>query len=164
MSKIVTIEDVINDVENPTFNIEVEVKERFDPRNRRQRTRISAQEWDEYHRAPRIYVWPKDESILDNLFFGRHNRPYKMYRELILPTVFEELGWDPDTKVRWSQKAGCSCPCSPGFVVTLPTIKDTYDYHEVFARNKNLPPRPASLKNDYAGYDIHVTISQGGEE
>ena len=30
---------------------------------------------------------------------------------------FDQLGIAPDTKVRWSQYAGCSCPCSPGFIV-----------------------------------------------
>ena len=161
MSDNMTIEEVIEDVENPQFNIEVEVSERFRPQDRRSRTRILAQEWHEYSRPPRIYIYPKGESILDNFFVGRHNRPYKMYRERILPTVFEKLNWDPKTKVRWSQYAGCSCPCSPGFVVTQPTLKDPWDWDEQRARDAALPPRPMhmGLKNDYEPYDILVTVS-----
>ena len=161
MSDNMTIEDVIADVENPQFNIEVEVSTRFDPRDSRSRTPILAKEWDEYYRPPRIYIFPKGESILDNLFVGRHNRPYKMYREKILPTVFEELRWDAKTKVRWSQYAGCTCPCSPGFVVTKPTLKDPHDLDEWLARENHGPPRPMhmGLENDYEPYDVHVTIS-----
>ena len=161
-----TIEDVINDVENPQFNIEVEVCTRFNPNKRRSRTPILAQDWKEYHRSPRIYVFPKGESILQNFFMGRHNRPYKMYREKILPTVFEDLKWDPKIKVRWSQYAGCTCPCSPGFVVTQPTIKDPWDWDEMRARDAALPPRPMhmGLENDYEPYDVHVTISHKGGE
>ena len=161
MSETITIEEVINEIENPTFDIEVEVIERRDPRTIQSRTRISMQEWDDYYQTPRIYIYPKGESILENFFFGRHNRPYKMYRKHILPTVFEQLGWPADTKVRWSTKAGCRmCPCSPGFIVTLPTIKDRYDYHETMNRHKHYPPRPSCLKNEHAGYDIRVTIAQ----
>lgn len=164
MNEMVTIDDVIEDVtnaiDNPAFDIEVSVHERRDPRDLRGRTRISAQEWEDYHAPPRIYIYPKDESILDNFFFGRRNRPYQMYRKHILPTVFDELGWPADTKVRWSTKAGCRmCPCSPGFIVTLPTIKDRYDYNEWANRHLHYPPRPSCLESEFSGYDIHVTIS-----
>ena len=151
--------EVIQDLENPQFNIEVEISERSSPYN--SRGRVSASDWNDYYKSPRIYVHPKGETILENLFIGRHNRPYKMYRELILPTVLEELGWDTDTKLRWSQKAGCTmCPCSPGFIVTLPKLKDSWDLDERFERDRKLPTRPASLKNDYEPYDVFVTISR----
>ncbi len=53
------------------------------------------------------------------LFSGwRRNNPFKDYREQVLPKAFPMLGLPADTKVRWSQKAGCSCGCSPGFVIT----------------------------------------------
>ena len=160
MSDKVTIEEVVDYIENPQFNIKVEVGERFNPRS--SRSRVYAREMNEYSRPPRIYIFPEGESILDNLLVGRHNRPYKMYRERILPTVFEELNWDPNTKVRWSQYAGCTCPCSPGFVVTQPTLKDPWDLEEVITRREALPPRPMhmGLKNDYEPYDVLVTISQ----
>ena len=64
----------------------------------------------------RIYVHPQGESLLANLS-NRNTRPHTVYRKEVLPKLFTQLGWNPDTKVKWSQYAGCSCPCSPGFVV-----------------------------------------------
>lgn len=65
---------------------------------------------------PRIYIFPRDESIAEQ-FFNRKERPYKIWRKEVLPQVWEQLGID-SAKVRWSQYAGCSCPCSPGFIIT----------------------------------------------
>lgn len=62
-----------------------------------------------------------NETIVENLF-NRHYRPKKALREL-LPEVFAKAGVHPDAihacvrQSRWSQKAGCSCGCSPGFIV-----------------------------------------------
>jgi len=64
----------------------------------------------------RIYIFPTNESITDNLM-NRHTRPSKLYRKEVLPKLFEQLQWDKNTTVKWSQYAGCSCPCSPGFIV-----------------------------------------------
>lgn len=61
----------------------------------------------------RIFFFHNNESILDNLI-NRHDRPQKAYRQL-LPQIMEQNGFNG--KVRWSQRAGCSCPCSPGFIV-----------------------------------------------
>jgi hypothetical protein len=71
----------------------------------------------EFDSKSRIYFWPTGESILDNLT-NRRSRPYELYRELI-PQVFDQLGlqFTPALKARWSQRAGCSCPCSPGFIL-----------------------------------------------
>jgi hypothetical protein len=65
---------------------------------------------------PRVFVYPEGETILENLF-ARRQRPYSVYRREILPEVWDQLGVS-NAKVRWSQYAGCTCPCSPGFVVT----------------------------------------------
>lgn len=48
----------------------------------------------------------------------RWNNPHRDYREHVLPKAFEMLGLPADTKAKWSQKAGCSCGCSPGFILT----------------------------------------------
>lgn len=66
---------------------------------------------------PRIYIWVKGETLLENLH-NRHSRPVKFYKTQVLPKLFEELNVNPKTvNARWSQKAGCSCGCSPGFIV-----------------------------------------------
>ena len=68
----------------------------------------------EFNAAPRLYVDVEDETILDNLA-NRKRRPYNIYKTAIwssqLGQVFD-LG-----KLQWSQYAGCSCPCSPGFIL-----------------------------------------------
>lgn len=70
----------------------------------------------EYRAYARIYVHPAGETILENLV-ERRNRPTALYREL-MPEILRRAGLPADTKVTWSQHAGCSmCPCSPGFIV-----------------------------------------------
>lgn len=76
-----------------------------------------------YHSKPRLYINPKGESVLCNLFYGRHNRPVKLYREIVIPEIIQALAQkylldSTNIKFRWSQYAGCSCPCSPGFIVS----------------------------------------------
>jgi len=44
----------------------------------------------------------------------------KMQRE-IAQTTLCALGFE-DVKASWSQKAGCSCGCSPGFVLRGPGV------------------------------------------
>lgn len=64
-----------------------------------------------YDSKTRIYISVQGETVLDQLE-GRRNRPVKLLREILLTAR-------PDLKgrIRWSQYAGCSCPCSPGFIV-----------------------------------------------
>ena len=78
---------------------------------------------------PRVFVWGADESVLENMANRRH-RPYSVWRKEILPEVWERLGLT-NVKVRWSQYAGCTCPCSPGFIVT----------------------------SGYGGQDLHVSVT-----
>jgi len=87
------------------------------------RKRVHA-DWKDYSKRARIYVWPQGESIMDNLM-NRRQRPYTTYKKEVIPAVLEKMGLPSNTKVRWSQYAGCSCPCSPGFVV------DGYIGHDV---------------------------------
>lgn len=80
-----------------------------------------------YHR-PRIYIGPDGETVMENLVKGRHTRPYTLYKKEVLPLLFRKLGLDASSiKAGWSQKAGCSCPCSPGFIVKTGDIP--FDIH-----------------------------------
>lgn len=91
-------------------NVEITITERKLSRDIR---------YSEYSAAPRMYVHVENESILDNLA-NRKRRPYNVYKTLIhgslLGQIFD-LG-----KLTWSQYAGCSCPCSPGFILPHQTI------------------------------------------
>ena len=66
-------------------------------------------------RKPRVYFWPKGETILEN-FGNRRDRPINEYRKL-LPEVMRIAGLGEKMRCNWSQKAGCSCGCSPGFIM-----------------------------------------------
>lgn len=62
----------------------------------------------------RLFVFIKDETLAENLI-NRKNRPTKLYREIAEEALIE-AGID-FYQLNWSQRAGCSCPCSPGFIV-----------------------------------------------
>jgi hypothetical protein len=64
----------------------------------------------EFNSKSRIYVWERGETIMQNLL-NRRNRPTKLYRELLKDEQFMD-------GARWSQTAGCSCGCSPGFIAS----------------------------------------------
>jgi hypothetical protein len=70
---------------------------------------------DKQEAYTRIYFFHEKETILEGFFYGRDNRPQKEYRKL-LPEVFKRMDKEP-MEVKWSQNAGCSCGCSPGFIV-----------------------------------------------
>lgn len=77
---------------------------------------------------PRVYVSPKGETVMENLFYGRRNRPVKIYRAAAQETI--ALMYGPNAKAHWSQHAGCStCPCSPGFIISGATSHEHQDAH-----------------------------------
>jgi hypothetical protein len=69
---------------------------------------------DNHNGKSRLYIFHDGETIIENLF-ERHRRPVDVYKE-VLPEIFTRLKMDP-RKARWSQKAGCACGCSPGFIL-----------------------------------------------
>lgn len=77
---------------------------------------VRANTYKEFHKATRVYIHPQGETLMDNLM-NRRTRPYNEYRKQVMPAVIQALGLPAGTKVKWSQYAGCSCPCSPGFIV-----------------------------------------------
>jgi hypothetical protein len=78
------------------------------------------------HSRRRVFVSLKGETVLENFFGGRFNNPVDWLRPVVKAYL---LGRGIPVKgMVWSQKAGCSCPCSPGFVVAQagPNIHLTY--------------------------------------
>ena len=71
--------------------------------------------WRKKYDRDIVFIGHEDESIMEHLF-NRHNRPLAFYHKEILPTVTKLTGLPENTRYRWAQKAGCSCPCSPGFM------------------------------------------------
>jgi len=85
------------------------------------------------NRAVRIYAWANGETILSWLT-NRHNARAGVteLKRDIVPAVLAKMGLPPDTKVRWSQKAGCACGCSPGFILPEYHGRDVFvDYGTV---------------------------------
>lgn len=74
------------------------------------------QAYDRLRKPTTVYVWTKDETVLENLE-NRRQRPYTIYKKEIMPEVLRQMGLKSFTKIRWSQKAGCPCGCSPAFLV-----------------------------------------------
>jgi hypothetical protein len=94
---------------------------------------VRTQTQDKPTNKTRISVFLKNENIIENLL-NRYSRESKLYRKEVLPTAFKKLKTvDPelykqikDDKWKWSQYAGCSCGCSPGFVGSTKTGKQIF--------------------------------------
>ena len=61
-----------------------------------------------------VYVFVDGETIEEQLI-TRRMRPYNLIRKP-LEAMLRERGIKFE-KLQWSQKAGCDCPCSPGFII-----------------------------------------------
>ena len=74
-----------------------------------------------------VYMWPKGETILENLA-NRRNRPIEQMRAL-LPEVLRLSGISTAIaeSAKWRQSAGCKCGCSPGFII------DFHSYDSIHA-------------------------------
>lgn len=62
----------------------------------------------------RVFVCPKGETVLKHMEKHRE-RPVKLWKPFAAKAA-EALGVSFES-IGWSQKAGCDCGCSPGFVV-----------------------------------------------
>jgi len=67
----------------------------------------------DYSKKPRLYVEVKGESLLDNLA-NRTTRPHAVWGKILRKAIAQAP--ELDGRIGWYQKAGCSCPCSPGFI------------------------------------------------
>jgi len=63
-----------------------------------------------------VYIRQKGESIADNIVYRRF-RPYTVWKKSVLPLLVEKYPALAKYKFSWCQRAGCFCPCSPGFIV-----------------------------------------------
>lgn len=91
---------------------------RRDHRDRRVRSRSKT----------RVFVHLKGESIRNDIV-NRRTRPAKLWKPFAVRAA-EAMGLKFES-LSWSQKAGCKCGCSPGFIV----------------------------KGDHrSGFDVHVTL------
>jgi len=76
-------------------------------------------------RRTKVFVFEKGETILENLA-NRRSRPHDVYRDLISKDLMEKEIIISSRDLKWSQKAGCTCGCSPGFIVDGPKGKEVF--------------------------------------
>jgi hypothetical protein len=107
---------------------------------RHERPLNDRRDWKDYRKAPRIYIWVKNYNPINDIFTGeRYDKPYKNIRPM-LPDVLRELGINPEgLRFRWSRYAGCSCPCSPGFIVSGYVPKSGDDYFDIHIEYEYVP-------------------------
>jgi hypothetical protein len=78
---------------------------------------VQKPDYRERSRKSRAYVFVRNESLWDNLM-DRRNRPTKIYK-MILEMALSKAGIEKEEykSAYWSQHAGCTCACSPGFIL-----------------------------------------------
>ena len=73
----------------------------------------------------KLYFFPKNQSLIETIM-KRYNSPSDLWKKLGSEAM-AELGYRiKDNKLSFSQKAGCSCGCSPGLITTKRTGKSWY--------------------------------------
>lgn len=99
---------------------------RIDTDTKRVKNRFGRYTDMQTNKKARIFVWVANESVAENLM-NRRNRPVTEYRKIV-NEVLEAM--EVDGKISWSQHAGCTCACSPGFILS--------DSRWFYARGYNL--------------------------
>ena len=70
----------------------------------------------EYNIKPRMFVDTGEFSLVEDLI-NRGRRPSTVWRNAVRD-LFETFEIPIDvSEMRWSQRAGCGCGCSPGFIL-----------------------------------------------
>jgi len=85
----------------------------------------------------RVYFFPEGEDFLFVADTAEHLLqnikdlpPHEYYRDQLMPEVLAAMGLPADSEFHWDPLAGCSCGCSPGYVMDHSKGKDvfvTYD-------------------------------------
>lgn len=98
------------------------------------RKRHNCRTYASYVSKPKLHIFIKDWNMLEDLQGGRWNKPHTEFKKQVLNDALTQAGLDP-TKVKtsWSQNAGCSCGCSPGFILTsIDPLKPNLDPMDIF--------------------------------
>ena len=71
----------------------------------------------DYNKAPRMYVSTDDTFDLLEDMTNRTRRPHAAWKKIIKPLIETHLPQLDLSKMAWDKYAGCTCRCSPGFVL-----------------------------------------------
>lgn len=85
-----------------------------------------------------VFVDVAGESIFQD-FMYRADRPHAEWKPLVIKAL-KDAGIEFES-LRWSQKAGCSCGCSPAFIVTGNTG------HNIWVKLEVDAPQTTDLEN-----------------
>lgn len=107
---------------------------------------------------PAVYFNLDRESVLTQLF-DRRSRPYNEFKK-VLDQALQMAGLTiKATDMGWSQYAGCTCPCSPGFVAKkAPLTHNVYVTYKIEEGETPDAPKAYSsdrLKWSTMGYDSY---------
>jgi len=78
--------------------------------------------WRDYDKKPRCYVWGDVEFNAIEDLNNRTRRPHAVWRKGLIQAFVEAPLLFDTGEMRWYQYAGCSCPCSPGFILPHLTL------------------------------------------
>jgi hypothetical protein len=88
-------------------------------------SKVSTTKSDRRGMKTRVYFFykecntaPTDGTNVLEAIANRRIQPQEEYRKLI-PALAQEYQSLSNAKFKWSQYAGCSCPCSPGFIADV---------------------------------------------
>ena len=105
------------------------------------RTRANNRSYASYHSKPKLHIFIKDWNVLEDLQGGRWNKPHNAFKQQVLSDALKQAGLNPEIiTATWNQKAGCSCGCSPGFILS-----------SIDKNNPDLPPIDV-----YCDYEVEV--------
>lgn len=79
--------------------------------------KVQNNEQDEIPQRSIIYIDLIGANIKKEIREKKDNY-WTVYKHEVIPSVLEQANLPLNTKVIWSKKAGCSCGCSPGFLIT----------------------------------------------
>jgi len=86
----------------------------------------------------RAYIYANNTSDILQLFSERYKSPSRKTTNAIKKSIINQINVntsltlsESDISLKWSQYAGCSCPCSPGYIVTFQnqSVPFEYKYH-----------------------------------
>lgn len=105
---------------------------------------IIGRRWDgssrDYNKAPRMYVSAGGAfDVLEDLT-NRTRRPHVAWKKIIKPLIEAYIPQLDVSKMVWDQYAGCTCPCSPGFILkNTGRISDDIVHYDVWVKLSAAP-------------------------
>lgn len=92
-------------------------------------------------KASVLYVdFPKNQQ---SAYYDNFDQIKKRIKKQIMPKILQELNCSHETRVVWSQYAGCTCGCSDGFLLYNKNGKK--DYYIVLSFDESDPEFAAIL-------------------